>query len=53
MEKDYIMNGNNFNQKARVHHYLGICRTIIGCSKGSGSGNEPKVLRRWKRKLES
>ena len=48
-EKDFIMPGNNFNQRNVVHHENGICRTIIG---QGHSGNEPKVFRNYRiRKL--
>ena len=32
-----------FNGRHIVHTPSGVCRTLIGCSQGTGSGNEPKL----------
>ena len=38
-----VPTNKTFAGKYTVHTPKGICRTLIGCSQGSGSGNEPKV----------
>lgn len=38
-----ILTNKTFAGKSTVHTPNGICRTLIGCSQGSGSGNEPKI----------
>ena len=38
-----VPTNKTFAGKYTMHTPKGICRTLIGCSQGSGSGNEPKV----------
>lgn len=41
MERNYEMQGKNFNQRNTVHGKNGVCRTILG---NGHAGNEPKVI---------
>lgn len=43
ISKENIEANSGFNQRNVVHSPIGVCRTLTGCSQGSGSVNEPKV----------